>query len=632
MNYLDQSYDLVVCGGGIGGVVTAVTAARKGLSVALVDNKAGLGGNACSEIGVSVDGATFFGYFANMREGGPVEEMKERFAAADPFFHNGQNSTTLLFWCEEAGVKVFCEWNLHGIEKEGRRLTHVLGSQGGTERNFRFAAKQFVDATGDATVAALAGCAFMSGREAKETFGEILAPDKADSGIMGASLLYRASEKKVPSTFVRPEWAYEYKSNDDLPHRLTMYKGAVDCGFWWIEYAGDHDDPIGEYEHIRKELLKCVYGVWAFLKNDPERKMEYWALDRVSVSPAKRESRRVVGDVVVTERDIVERTPFPDAVSYAGWNIDIHVPGGFKSRLKPNIHAFFPWVFPIPLRSLYAKDMDNLWIVGRDMSVSHVALGATRLQATIGAMGHAVGCAAATAQARGTSPRETAKAHIGEVQQAILKDGSFIPGVRNTDPADRAPKARITASSDQPLAFTRGPDFLPIGQGRALSFPLVGGRLDRVVLPLRNPGAKAVPLRLFFSACLHPNHFTDRGSLAETTILLAPGLHETPWSLQVSGLPDGLYAIGVVPQEAGAVVDWMQSATEPYGCYTGLLDPERYFFPKKDTPENLYAVEKTILVAAEGEDARWVRQKKGRLLQLGRKIDRSQVPLPFVAL
>jgi hypothetical protein len=413
-----------------------------------------------------------------------------------------------------------------------------------------------------------------------------------------------------------------------------MYKGAVECGFWWIEYAGDHDDPIGEYEHIRKELLKCVYGVWAFLKNDPERKMQNWSLDRVSISPAKRESRRITGDVVVTERDIVERTPFPDAVAYAGWNIDIHVPGGFKSRLKPNIHAFFPWVFPIPLRALYAKDMDNLWIVGRDMSVSHVALGATRLQATIGAMGHAVGCAAAAAGRHGTTPRETAQAHIGEVQQDILKDGSFIPGVRNTDDADHARSARVSATSDEALSFTRGPAWLAVDQGRALSLPVTGGKIDRLILPLRNTGDKAVPLKLFFSRCLHPNHFTDLNPLAETRIDLAPGVHETPWSLRLSGLPDGLYSVGVVPEGAPgapAPVEWMQSACEPYGCYTGLLDPQRYFFPRKDTRENLYEVEKTILVAAEGEDARWVRVKKARLLQLGRSHDRAQAPLPFVA-
>lgn len=625
MNHIEKCYDLVVCGGGVGGVVTAVAAARKGLRVALVDNKAGLGGNACSDIGVSIDGATFFGFFPNMRESGPMEELKERLAALDPFFSGGQNSTVMLFWCEEAGVEVFCELNLTGVEMSGRRITHVSGAQGGTERAYRFAADQFVDATGDGTIAALAGCACMTGREGTDTFGEILAPDQPDTGIMGASLLFRASEKKEPSTFQKPAWAYEYRSNDDLPHRLSMYWGPVECGFWWIEYAGDHNDPIGEYEQIRKELLKCLYGVWAYLKNDPTRKLDRWSLDRVSIAPAKRESRRIVGDFVLTERDITERAVFPDVVAYAGWNIDIHVPGGFKSRLRPNIHAFFPWVFGIPLRALYAKDADNLWLVGRDMSVSHVALGATRLQATIGTMGHAVACAAAAAKRHGKTTRETAHDRIAEVQQEILKDGSFIPGVRNVDPDDQARIARVTASSEQVLQFDRSGEWLAVDNGRALSFPLTGGRLERVRLTLRNPGPNPVALKLFFAQCLHPNHFSHRGALAEQAFSLPGGVHELAWETGQSGLADGLYALLVVPE---GEIEWMQSASSPYGCYTGLWQPGQYFIPRRGARENLYAIEQTLMLPREGEDVEWRRQAKGRICRLGFPPNRGFVPLP----
>ena len=259
-----------------------------------------------------------------MREGGPVEEMKEMLAEIDPFFRNTQTSGILLFWCEREKVDVYSELNIFGVEADGRRIKAVTGTQGGTERNYRFSAGQFVDATGDGTVAALAGCDFMQGREAKNKFNEVLAPDKADQGIMGASLLYRASEKNIPTVFRRPEWAYEYKTADDLPFRLAS-KGPQPMGHWWIEYAGDKNDPIGEYESIRRELLKCVYGVWSYFKNDPERGMEKYALDSVTIAPAKRESRRIVGDYILTERDITARRHFDDAVAYEVWNIDIHV-------------------------------------------------------------------------------------------------------------------------------------------------------------------------------------------------------------------------------------------------------------------------------------------------------------------
>ncbi|MBI4979507.1 MAG: FAD-dependent oxidoreductase [Spirochaetes bacterium] len=627
LTYIDKKYDLVVVGGGIGGTIAAITASRRGLKTALVDNKAGLGGNASSEIGVSIDGSTFFGFFANMREGGPVEELKEMIAAVDPYFRNTQNSGILLFWCEKEKVDVYSELNVHGVQTDKRRVVSVTGSQSGTERNYRFTAAQFVDATGDGTVAFLAGCGFMQGREAKKTFNEVLAPDKADQGIMGASLLYRASEKSHPTVFRRPEWAYEYKTPDDLPFRLTMGKGPQPMGHWWIEYAGDKNDPIGEYETIRKELLKCVYGVWSYFKNDPERNMANYALDTVSITPAKRESRRIIGDYILTERDITERRHFDDAVAYAGWNIDIHVPGGFKSRFKPNIHAFFPWVFTIPLRTLYAKDMDNLWLVGRDMSVSHVALGATRLQGTIGTTGHAAGIAAAIAFTKTLSARETAKTYYKTVQQEILKDGSFIPGVTSDDAADHARTASVTATSSIPLTFERADDWIPVGKGRSLSFPVTAGSVDTIVMPLRNTGTAKTDVTLFFSQCNHPNHFTHHTPLAQQTVSLAPGVHDVSFTVNAKNLHPGLYAVLVMTD---GTVEWLRSRIEPYGAYTGYYDPERYFTPSKDTKENLYAVQKTIMVTPDAKPVEWHRIFRHRVYHYGRSLDRGNPALPFV--
>ncbi len=644
----EDEFDLVVCGGGVGGVITAVMAARKGLSVALLDNKAGLGGNACSEIGVGIEGAHFFGFFAGMREAGPVEELKERIAELDPYGQGGQNSTVMLFWCREAGVRVYSEMLIDEVVAKDRRIVQVAGSQGGTEQRLVFRAAQFVDATGDGSVAAMAGAACMTGREARTTYGETLAPEQTDSGIMGASLLFRASEKKEPTPFTRPPWAYEYRTEADLPHRLAMQRGPVPCGFWWIEYAGDHDDPIGEYEEIRVELSKCLYGAWAFLKSDPARGMANWSLDRVSISPAKRESRRVIGDVVVTEKDIVERTPFPDAVAYAGWNIDVHVPGGFKSPDKPNIHAFFPWVAPLPLRALYARDLDNLWLVGRDISVSHVALGATRLMGTIGALGHAVACAAAAAGQHGLTTRQAAEQLSSAIQQDILRDGSFIPGVRNTDTEDQARQAVCAATSDAPLCFSPGGEYLVVGPGRALSFPVVGGRLEQVTLPLCNPGLQAVEARLFFAPCLHPNHASDLNPLATLEIRLEPGEQTVNWPLHLTDLPDGLYAVGVtttsnmawrwqwpgravpVKEEAApAVLEWRSCDAVPCGCHSLVLDTHHYHRPQPDSRDNLYLATKAIMLAPVDEDTRWIRERIHRAWRPQHK-NRGFVPVPSI--
>lgn len=627
MKYIGKKYDLVVVGGGVGGVVTAVTASRKGLCVALVDNKAGLGGNACSEIGVSIEGAACFGLFPNMREGGPVEELKEQLASLDPFYRNTQGSTAMLFWCEDNKVDVYSELNINEVDVKGKKVLAVYGAQSGTERSYKFVAKQFVDATGDGTVAALAGCEYRIGREAKSEFGELLAPDKMDRGIMGASVLFRASEKKVKSVFERPYWAYEYTKEDDLPYRLTMNKGPIEIGFWWVEYAGDHNDPIGEYESVRRELLKCTYGVWDFLKRDPARRMEYYSLDNVSISPAKRESRRIVGDYILMEKDIVERTKFDDAVAYAGWNIDIHVPGGFKSKQKPNIHAMFPWVFNIPLRSLYAKDKDNLWLVGRDMSVSHVALGATRLQATIGTTGHAVGVAAAIAHFSKKNTRKTAKLLYREVQQEILKDGSFIPGVKNEDEKDLALSAKIAATSEQVLSFVRSKEYLPVENGRTLSFPVTESRVEKIVIPLKNSGKSPAEVKLYFARSEHPNHFSHRRPIAEKTVVFNPGESEISWDIAASIPAPGLYSVLVI---SNGEIGWTKSNVEPYGCYTGIYDPDHYFTPRPDTTEDLFMVQKPIMVTKNSEPVEWRRPNKHREYKLGRPENRGKLPLPFV--
>lgn len=631
MESVKRSFDIAVCGGGIGGVITAISAARKGMRVALLDNKAGLGGNANSEIGVAIEGASFFCFFPNMRETGPVEEMKEQIAAIDPFLRNSLNSATLLFWCVKEGVEVFSEMNVCSVKADGRRILSVSGSQSGSETTFEFEAKEFVDATGDGTIAALANCAFRIGREARAEFGELMAPLEADKGIMGASCGFRASRKKAPSKFARPDWAYVYEKEEDLPFRLCTIKGQPDHGFWWIEYAGDNNDPIGEYDAIRLELLKCVYGVWAYLKNDPKREMELWALDSVSVSPAKRESRRVEGDIIVTESDIVERTQFPDAVAYAGWNLDVHVPGGFKSKLRPNVHAFFPWVAPLPLRALYAKDMDNLWLVGRDISVSHVALGATRLQATIGAMGHAVGIAASLAARSGKSARAIAKDSIKEVQQEILKDGSFIPGVRNCDPNDRARLAKASASSELPLRFGASAQWLPVKAGRSVSFPVTEDGVEILRLKLKSESQSEMEVRLLFARCEHPNHVSHRSPIAESVWTLKPGENEIEWKLGACGLEPGLYAAIAMPQEGGEAL-WQMSSFEPYGCQTHLYEPERYFVPSKVEECDLFATPKPVMLTPGSEPFEWVRQYKPRYIKLGDPQDRSSAPLPFIAI
>jgi len=261
------------------------------------------------------------------------------------------------------------------------------------------------------------------------------------------------------------------------------------------------------------------------------------------------------------------------------------------------------------------------------MSVSHVALGATRLQATIGTTGHAVGVAAAMAHRIKKGTRKTARMFFSEIQQEILKDGSFIPGVKNADEKDLALSAKIAATSEQILSFERSKEYLPVEKGKALSFPVTEKRIDKIVIPVRNSGKAPAEVKLFFARSEHPNHFSHRSALAEKTVVIKTGEQELVWDLGVTVPEQGLYAVLMITD---GEIGWLKSNVEPYGCYTGIYDPGHYFTPKTDTTEDLYMVQKSIMVTKNSEPVEWRRPTKNREHKLGRPENRSKIPLPFI--
>jgi hypothetical protein len=267
----------------------------------------------------------------------------------------------------------------------------------------------------------------------------------------------------------------------------------MESGSWVFEYGG-RMDTIADAETIHAELLKILYSAWWDLKRRPECGMANYRLTFISSLPGKRESRRVIGDYTLNQNDIVETRRFPDDVAYAGWSLDLHNTDGFYGRDRPTTFYFFPEIHSVPLRCLYARDLDNLWLAGRDISVTHVALGGVRLMASCGLCGEAVGIAAAAAVRAGHTCRETAERDIRAVQQAILKEGGFIPAVRNEDQADLARQAVVEASSEAALDTGTPELYGPIGAGIGIAFPITAGRLDRLTLVVRNGTGK--PARL----------------------------------------------------------------------------------------------------------------------------------------
>jgi hypothetical protein len=204
----------------------------------------------------------------------------------------------------------------------------------------------------------------------------------------------------------------------------------INTNFYWIELGG-MGDTIRDTENVRDELLKIAFGVWDHMKNHGEHGADNWELDWIGFLPGKRESRRYIGDYILTQNDVENGRVFPDTVAYGGWQIDNHLPGGFNMSGQDGAHLQkrrLTEPYGIPLRSLYSKNISNLMFAGRNISASHVAFSTVRVMATCGVMGQAAGTAATIAVRYELTPREACAEKISEIQNQLMEDDCFLPG------------------------------------------------------------------------------------------------------------------------------------------------------------------------------------------------------------
>ena len=532
---LSVDCDFCVVGAGIAGICAALAAARRGMKVALVHNRSVLGGNASSEVRQAIGGACFSGHFPDAREGGVVDEIwssiRKRSLGGN-MNDLAESSLRMLELCwAEPNLSLYLSTHVTEVQKEGAAIVSVSGVQTTTGKWYRFAAAQFADCTGDANVAFLAGCAFLSGQESKAAFDESLAPEIATALTMGNTLLFQAEKLACPVPYERPAWVPDLRKIDCY-WTLHPPTAPMEHGSWVFEYGG-RLDTIADAEKIQEELYRIVYAAWADLKSRPEVGMENYRISFMSSIPGKRESRRVIGDYILNQNDIVQVQRFSDDVAYAGWSLDLHNHDGFWGAARPTTFYFFPDIYSIPLRCLYARDADNLWLAGRDISVTHVALGGARLMASCGLEGEAVGIAASVARQRNHKCREVAQTDIKAVQQEILKSGGFIPGVRNEDPCDLAPRARIEATSEAALSVGEPTIFERIGDGIGLAFPITEGRLDSLRLAVKNEGAATVELKAVLQPIRFIRDFHPTQTLKEAHAQVAPGGVEAEFRFDV---------------------------------------------------------------------------------------------------
>ncbi len=454
MRQVTHKVDFCVVGGGLAGMCAAIAAARHGARVALMQDRPVLGGNASSEIRMWICGA----HGLNNRETGIIEEIELTNRYRNPLRNYALWDSVLYEKVRfEPNIELFLNCTCTDLTKSQDRIVSVTGWQLTTQTWHTVEADMFADCSGDSVLAPLAGAAYRVGREARTEFDEDIQPETADLKTMGMSCLIQAREMATPQPFIPPSWAYVYESDTDLPYRGH---DVLNSNFWWIELGGDQDS-IHDTESIRDELLKVAFGVWDHIKNRGDHGAENWALDWVGFLPGKRESRRYEGDIIVTQNDVRAEGRFEDLAAYGGWTMDDHHPGGMSWSGEPTIFHPAPSPFGLPYRALYSRNVANLFCAGRNISVTHAALSATRVMATCATLGQAVGTAAAMATREDTTPRGVYENHVQELQQTLMDDDCYLPWHVRAVPA-LTQAAALTAAEGDPEPLRNGLD-RPIG-------------------------------------------------------------------------------------------------------------------------------------------------------------------------
>ncbi len=414
-------YDVVVVGGGVAGCCAAVSSSRLGLKVALVQNRPVLGGNSSSEVRVWIQGRVQQQPYPAIGE--IVEEMNTHPKVCPGPGETYGDDVKLQVVRAEKNVGLYLGQHVYEAETDGNRIRAVVAKDILTGRPSRYTGRWFVDATGDANLGALARADH----------------EMTSQGHLGSSNLWYTRDTGKPAAFPRCPWALDL-SDKPLPTDLKA------LGHWFWE-SGFNEDTIRNAEAIRDHNFRAMFGAWDCLKNVkklyPDHKLE-WA----AFISGKRESRRLFGDVVLTQEDVLSGRRFPDGCFPATWKIDLHYPDPKYAAASPGneflaVAKFTPFDAPywVPYRCLYSRNVANLFMAGRDVSVTHEALGTVRVMGTGGTMGEAVGRAAYLCKKHGVDPRGVYKKHLEEFRRLLA---------RSTKPGGPKPRNGLIAYADAP--------------------------------------------------------------------------------------------------------------------------------------------------------------------------------------
>jgi hypothetical protein len=412
------NYDLVIVGGGMSGICAAIAAARFGSKVALIQDRYLLGGNNSSEVRVGLGGQInvapypSLGYIFN--EIGPDRIGNARGA------HHYQDNKKMDVVLAEKNISLFLGYTVDGVEMDGKKIKAVTAIEATDQDRIRISGKLFSDCTGDAHLAALAGAETMMGRESAAEYGERLAPEKADEMTMGVSIEWYCEDWNTPCDFPDSlDWGLKLDEYTVEPvHRANWY--------WEV---GMNDDQIADAEKIRDYGMYVAYSTFSYCKNRYSKKEDWTCTHLVWVShvSGKRESRRIKGDLVLREQDLTRPIHYEDETCTTTWRIDQHYPLERNAKDYPGAEWLSYGVltpidyYALPYRCFYSKDIENMFMAGRNISVTHIALGSVRVMRTCGMMGEVVGMAAVVCNKHNANPRDIYTTYFAELQELMRK-------------------------------------------------------------------------------------------------------------------------------------------------------------------------------------------------------------------
>ncbi len=452
------SCDLVVVGGGIAGTAAAVSAARHGLSVALVQDRPVLGGNGSSEVRVWPEGVICQPPWPHVGE--IVRELvPERGPGAgnagDAAVYADRRKLDVV--AAEPRIRLLTGHRVNGVEMNDGRIAAVIAQQIPSSRRLRLAARLFADCTGDAAVGALAGADFDYAKQGKmgpSNLWNVL--DLADPAQLlkceckdKEALSVAVQQGDTAAPFPRCPWALDLSDRPFPGRRRQDGKWTAgplgDLGAWFWE-SGFDADVVADIERVRDHNFRAMYGAWDALKNVdglyPNHRLG-WA----AFIAGKRESRRMLGDVVLTGDDFRQGREFPDACFPCSWHIDLHSPRPefseglagleFISRCTSGSHYNYRVPYWAPYRILYSRNIPNLFMAGRNVSTDREALGAVRVMRTCGMMGEVVGKAAWICVRHDTTPRGVYQQHLPLLKQLLAQPGKARRETIAAEPAAR---------------------------------------------------------------------------------------------------------------------------------------------------------------------------------------------------